>query len=123
MCPAPCSWRTRMWRIDESSNGSYAGKMHPPGRPNMTSSPSISRLLIRAWAPVIFMEDAPKTSSTSRVGGRGAHAAEAGALTDYENDEGLVATHQSHVSKNGPMADTRTQIIEESRPFLNRGEV
>ncbi len=22
MCPAPCSWRTRMWRIDESMIGS-----------------------------------------------------------------------------------------------------
>src|SRR5437762_2679652 len=29
--------------------------MAPPGRPNMTSVPSISRLLMRAWAPVSFM--------------------------------------------------------------------
>ncbi len=38
-----------------SSSGSYAGRMQPPGRPNMTSVPSISSDLIRAWAPVIFM--------------------------------------------------------------------
>src|SRR4051794_28026749 len=29
--------------------------MAPPGRPNMTSTPSISRLLMRAWAPVSCM--------------------------------------------------------------------
>src|SRR5881392_3210828 len=29
--------------------------MAPPGRPNMTSVPSISRLLMSAWAPVICM--------------------------------------------------------------------
>src|SRR6478735_12278374 len=55
MWPAPCSWRTRMWRMLLSSSGSYAGRMQPPGRPNMTSVPSISSDLIRAWAPVIFM--------------------------------------------------------------------
>ena len=52
MWPAPCSWRTRMWRIDESISGSYTGRIAPPGSPNMTSVPSISRLLMRAWAPV-----------------------------------------------------------------------
>src|SRR5205823_8795461 len=46
---------TRMWRIDESISGSYTGRIAPPGRPNMTSTPSISRLLIRAWAPVSYM--------------------------------------------------------------------
>src|SRR3954471_19398977 len=44
-----------MCRIDESISGSYTGRMAPPGRPNMTSTPSISRLLMRAWAPVSFM--------------------------------------------------------------------
>src|ERR1700712_5334074 len=29
--------------------------MAPPGRPNTTSTASISRLLMRAWAPVNFM--------------------------------------------------------------------
>src|SRR5579875_776680 len=29
--------------------------MQPPGRPNTTSVRSISRLLMRAWAPVSFM--------------------------------------------------------------------
>src|SRR5882762_9650530 len=55
MCPAPCSWRTRMCRIEESMSGSYTGRIAPPGRPNMTSTPSISRLLMRAWAPVSFI--------------------------------------------------------------------
>src|SRR4051794_26039765 len=55
MWPAPCSWRTRMCRIELSMSGSYTGRMAPPGRPNMTSVPSISRLLMSAWAPVSFM--------------------------------------------------------------------
>src|SRR4051794_5454971 len=54
MWPAPCSWRTRMCRIGESMIGSYTGRMAPPGRPKMTSTPSISRALIRAWPPFIF---------------------------------------------------------------------
>src|ERR1700674_1751628 len=52
MWPAPCSWRTRMCRIDESRIGSYTGRMAPPGRPNITSTCCISKLLIRACAPV-----------------------------------------------------------------------
>src|SRR3954449_5920611 len=44
-----------MWRIDESISGSYTGRIAPPGRPNMTSTCSCSRLLMRAWAPVSFM--------------------------------------------------------------------
>src|SRR3954468_323884 len=55
MWPAPCSWRTSMWRLLLLGSGSYAGRMQPPGRPNITSVPSISSDLIRAWAPVIFM--------------------------------------------------------------------
>src|SRR5213593_560892 len=55
MCPAPCSWRTRMWRMGESMMGSYTGRIAPPGRPNMTSTSCISRLLMRAWAPVSFI--------------------------------------------------------------------
>jgi hypothetical protein len=31
------------------------GRMAPPGSPNITSVPSISRLLMSAWAPVIFI--------------------------------------------------------------------
>src|SRR2546430_8125377 len=33
--------------------------MAPPGRPNMTSVPSISRLLMSAWAPVICIVGDP----------------------------------------------------------------
>src|SRR5690242_3538233 len=51
-CPAPCSCRTRMWRTLESKIGSYAGRMAPPGMPNMTSTPSDSSDRTRDWAPV-----------------------------------------------------------------------
>src|SRR3989440_1143077 len=52
MCPAPCSWRTRMWRMDDSMSGSYTGRMAPPGRPKMTSTPACSNARISACAPV-----------------------------------------------------------------------
>jgi hypothetical protein len=35
------------------NSGSYAGRMQPPGRPNMISTFSISRERMRASAPVI----------------------------------------------------------------------
>ena len=41
--PAPCSWRTRMWRIELSMSGSYAGRMAPPGMPKTCSVPAASR--------------------------------------------------------------------------------
>ena len=54
--PAPCSWRTRMWRIEESISGSYAGRIAPPGMPKMCSVPAASSDLIKLCAPLI---DAP----------------------------------------------------------------
>src|SRR5215212_6499240 len=58
--------------------------MAPPGRPNMTSTPSISRLLIKAWAPVSCMVllgwverrvAGVKNDDDLPEGGRRAHAA------------------------------------------------
>src|SRR4051794_12025403 len=51
-CPAPCSCRTRMCRIEESIRGSYAGRMAPPGLPKISVVPAASSDLIRLWAPV-----------------------------------------------------------------------
>jgi hypothetical protein len=42
-----------MWRIVESKIGSYAGRIAPPGKPNMTSTPDASRLFTKEVAPVI----------------------------------------------------------------------
>src|SRR5674476_386161 len=53
-CAAPCSCRTRMWRILESNNGSYAGRIVPPGMPKMTSTPTASSDAIRDCAPVMI---------------------------------------------------------------------
>ena len=105
MCPAPCSWRTRMWRIDESISGSYTGRIAPPGRPNMTSTPSISRLLMRAWAPVSFMISSSagfdrtaagtKNPSPAGEGRKSARARSGGrALHNYEN--GGRERHRRH---------------------------
>ena len=55
-CPAPCSCRTNMWRILLSKIGSYAGRIAPPGIPNMTSTPEASNAFTRALAPVIFVD-------------------------------------------------------------------
>src|SRR3954471_8780323 len=79
-----------MWRIELSMIGSYAGRMQPPGSPNMTSTPSISRLLMRAWAPVSFMVtrfcSLLKTGTISRLGGREhARGWERVLRDDYEN--------------------------------------
>src|SRR5262245_4165349 len=51
--PAPCSWRTRMWRSRvESRSGSYAGRIAPPGMPKTVSTPSSSSARMSDWAPV-----------------------------------------------------------------------
>src|SRR2546430_17281387 len=76
--------------------------MAPPGRPNMTSVPSISRLLMSAWAPVICMvrpfvgklgfTRALKNPPHSCGGSESAARRERlGALRNYEN--GGVAEH------------------------------
>src|SRR4051794_37247207 len=75
--------------------GSYAGRMQPPGSPNMTSTPSISRLLMRAWAPVSFMVARFVSGRTvaenwnDLPAGRSKHARWGGAAClrdDYEED-------------------------------------
>src|SRR5918997_63622 len=66
-CPAPCSWRTSTWRtFVESSSGSYAGRIVPPGMPNTTSQPTSSSERTSDWAPVIG------TASKRRADGAGA---------------------------------------------------
>src|SRR3954447_21082412 len=52
-CPAPCSCRTRMCRIEESISGSYAGRIAPPGMPKMCSVPAASSDLIKLCAPLM----------------------------------------------------------------------
>src|SRR5688572_11702931 len=42
----------RMCRIEDSSSGSYAGRIVPPGIPKMTSVPACSSDRISDWAPV-----------------------------------------------------------------------
>ena len=57
--PAPCSWRTRMWRMVESISGSYAGRMAPPGMPKMSVVPAASSAMIRLCAPVTLVSCSP----------------------------------------------------------------
>src|ERR1700684_2966308 len=95
-----------MCRIDESMSGSYTGRIAPPGRPNMTSTPSISRLLMRAWAPVSFMISSSagfdktaagmKNPSPGGEGRKSARARTGGrALHNYE-DGGRGRHHEHH---------------------------
>ena len=66
--PAPCSWRTRMWRIVESISGSYAGRMAPPGMPKMSVVPAASSDLIRLCAPVTVVSCSPMSVGFLWVG-------------------------------------------------------
>src|SRR5215471_595252 len=52
MCVAPCSWRTRINLIFESTSASKIGIAAPPDSPKMYSTPSRSRQRISASAPV-----------------------------------------------------------------------
>jgi hypothetical protein len=57
-----------MWRIGESMIGSYTGKMAPPGNPKITSTPSISRDLMRAWPPLSCIRFSGKGLELVRAG-------------------------------------------------------
>src|ERR1043165_1995109 len=52
MCVAPCSWRTRINLILESTSASKIGIAAPPDTPKTYSPPSRSRQRISASAPV-----------------------------------------------------------------------
>src|SRR3954452_9976899 len=52
MCVAPCSWRTRISLILESTSASKIGIAAPPDSPKTYSTPSRSRQRISASAPV-----------------------------------------------------------------------
>src|SRR5580692_12051627 len=52
MWVAPCSWRTRISLIFESTSASKIGIAAPPDRPKTYSTPSRSRQRISASAPV-----------------------------------------------------------------------
>src|SRR5216110_941926 len=52
MCVAPCSWRTRMSLIFESTSASKIGMAAPPDKPKTYSTPSRSRQRISFSAPV-----------------------------------------------------------------------
>src|SRR3954469_315843 len=52
MCVAPCSWRTRISLILESTRASKIGIAAPPDRPKTYSTPSRSRQRMSASAPV-----------------------------------------------------------------------
>src|SRR5215212_5235064 len=76
--------------------------MQPPGRPNMTSTPSCSRLRIRAWAPVSFM-GAPERWSEKRERPPGWEVVAAQRrrgpvrLGEYQDDESRAGEHREGV--------------------------
>src|SRR5689334_3309721 len=84
--PVTCAYPDAMWPA--------------PGRPNITSTPSISRLLMRAWAPVSFMTSLSGVfgarptrfwaRKTPRLGEgskeRSGRATRPGALGNYEHE-------------------------------------
>jgi len=52
---APCSWRTRMWRIDESNDGVVHGQDGATGQPEHHVDALHLEALMRACAPVSFI--------------------------------------------------------------------
>src|SRR5687767_2965693 len=81
MCVAPCSWRTRISLIFESTSASKIGIAAPPDSPKMYSTPSRSRQRMRASAPVCAL---------TGTGGAAAGLVSAGAgtvLSDRGADE------------------------------------
>jgi hypothetical protein len=69
--------------------------MAPPGRPNMTSTPSISRLLMRAWPPFSFIAGSfDAIRKTKRPpGGRSLGARGLWTRALLQKYEGAVAAH------------------------------
>src|SRR4051812_13000631 len=55
MWVAPCSWRTRISLILESTSASKIGIAAPPDRPNTYSTPSRSRQRISFSAPLVTL--------------------------------------------------------------------
>src|SRR5215203_7069071 len=76
--------------------------MAPPGRPNMTSVCSISRLLMRAWAPVSCMVCASCCRDGSKESGqkkppawaRGENARARGRRASGDYEEGGAVLHE-----------------------------
>src|SRR5882672_2492374 len=58
MWVAPCSWRTRINLILESTSASKIGIAAPPDSPNIYSTPSRSRQRISFSAPVVALRSA-----------------------------------------------------------------
>src|SRR5918996_3020313 len=130
--PAPCSCRTRTCRIFvESSSGSYAGRMAPPGMPKTVSTPADSSERIRLAAPVMVVvcwcgsdmaglivlrsrasgvdrggamkrPPGPKAHEGSRVGCSGS----ADALYEYENP----GTHEAHAAARFVAPSSRSDL-------------
>src|SRR6187402_3985761 len=88
--------------------GSYTGRIAPPGNPNITSTPSISRAFIKACPPLSCMAGAPvvdcartktKTTPQWEVGTAHAGRGDRRALReDYETwEKGGLAAHRGRV--------------------------
>src|SRR3954465_365559 len=89
MCVAPCSWRTRISLILESTSASKIGMAAPPDRPKMYSTPSPSRQRMSFSAPVgataatgeAFAGDAPGAEASLAAGWVRRAADERGGVT------------------------------------------
>src|SRR3954470_15117751 len=77
--PAPCSCRTSTCRtLVESSSGSYAGRMVPPGMPKTTSQPTASSDRTSDCAPVTRTGAPDGGAGLGRLPGVGAPGLAAG---------------------------------------------
>src|SRR4051794_28438637 len=101
-CPAPCSWRTSTWRtFVESSSGSYAGRIVPPGMPNTTSAPTASSERTSDCAPVTRTGVPVGGAGFGRGGGAGVGAGPWDAATGFGREVALVIGSASLVEWSG----------------------
>src|SRR5690606_33647987 len=98
--------------------------MHPPGRPNITSTCSISSALMRACAPVILViwvrllarGKCAEKSNDLPLWEVVAHAAgEAGALVDEYYEGAELGTHRRRVCQNAVSRATPVQRASAAR--------
>src|SRR4051812_16882031 len=126
MCVAPCSCRTRMWRIGKSSIASYAGRMAPPGYPKTTSTPSRTRHPHRICAPVsvvLLITFCPSQSSSyserrSDLGGGGSRRRPRRRIRTKHTDHGRKLAKVREGAGAREVVARRRQIdVEQVFPF------
>src|SRR5262245_39880655 len=115
MCVAPCSWRTRINLIFESTSASKIGIAAPPDSPKTYSTPSRSRQRISASAPVCALVTGAGLAGEGGTGVRGREAGADGTSEPRFRKEG----RRSYVDLATSSSDTGINSANARRFTLN----